>query len=345
MDEVCLSEALHLWAANPTEDDYKEMFGLLKKALALRHFHYQLDGWKDHLSISQWYKATGLAVPFPEGTPDDCYLKAVVPAIIGISIADYDFREVSQQEQKNHPLVDRTCEVNPVFKIFHFFHFVDLDFADDPPKRIYQGPAFLGDFRKLSVPEWIAPPCGLWLDMDRMMWRTPSPAENFQTLVIWGKLLDDFLQTSDDFNKFYYLLDVLWETPESSEYDFLKLFSLCELLLAREKTGELDEKLPPFLPADSTAAAHGKDTVVIMRRIRNKIAHGEFAELEKLLTIYRLDYMYKLQGRSEENFDFGEYSLRRWTLANLCGNLHTAVRNLLFLMLTDKEKLSALRNS
>lgn len=341
IDYTCLSAKLHLWACNPSPYYHSDLVSSLKTALALHRMEWQTNGVTDSFSISRWYASTKVPRKFPANTPDECYLEEAAKFMVEIFI-DYDFYKVPIEQQKNYPLIDRTCEISPIFKIFYFFHFMDLDFSDNPPKQLRPEPTGLGQFPKLSVPHWIAPPLTLWLDMDHMNWQPPPAPENFRTLIIWGKILDNFLQTEHDFHLFFYLLDALYDIKDNwTEFKFLQLFSLIELFLSKKKTSEIDDKLPQFL----TRCSENTDKqylAKLLRQIRNKIAHGEFTQLEPLLSEYYQQFML-----SPDNFepDYGEYSLRNWTLGNMCIQLHTALRHIILLMLLDRKKLSAIRNA
>lgn len=339
IDDTCLSSKLHLWGRNPSLSDYPDLVSSLKTSRTLYRMEWELKGFKSSLSIPEWYASTKLPKKFPADTPEDCYLEEAAKFMIEISI-DYDFDKVSIEQQKNHPLIDRSLEIDPVFKIFHFFHF--MDFSDNPPKQFRSAFNKIKQFSPLSVPYWIAPCKKLWLDMDHMNWVPPSSPENFQTLIIWGKILDDFLQTEDDFKLFYYLLDALYDTVyDWNEFKFLQLFSLIELFLSKRRTSEINDKLLQFLPPyldDSTK----KKMIQLLHQIRNKIAHGDFKNLESSLLNY---YEQFLSSPDKFDPDYGEYSLRNWVLIRICSQLQYILRCIILLMLFDKNKLSAIRNA
>ena len=70
-----------------------------------------------------------------------------------------------------------------------------------------------------------------------------------------------------------------------------------------------------------------------MRKLRNKIAHGDFEAVKQLLEQYRQVFMQNFW------FDEIEYSIENWTYGNICLRLDEVLYEILWLMLYDKSKL------
>ena len=72
------------------------------------------------------------------------------------------------------------------------------------------------------------------------------------------------------------------EDNEYNETHLLKAFSLCQLFLEKHKECELDSKLPQFFERCDSEANVTRQAE-LFRRIRNKIAHGDFLAFETVV--------------------------------------------------------------
>ena len=102
--------------------------------------------------------------------------------------------------------------------------------------------------------------------------------------------------------------------------------------------GEIERKLPRFL---SEHIEISKRTLFseIMRKLRNKIGHGDFKAVQQLLEQYRQSFM--------ENFWFDEYeySIENWVYGDICLRLDEAFNEILWLMLSDNAQLLRIQKS
>ncbi|MGL5435493.1 MAG: hypothetical protein ACRDBO_08870 [Lachnospiraceae bacterium] len=158
-----------------------------------------------------------------------------------------------------------------------------------------------------------------------------------------GQLIDDFLDKEEDFWLLDYIINAMFFDSEHDAYHIFKTMSLIEMLIINPKgngktVGEIEKKLPQFLP-DFIAVKDRPLFAEIMRKLRNKIGHGDFKAVQSLLEQYRQSFM--------QNFwyDEFEYSIENWTYGNICINLDQALREILWLMLSDKANLKALQCS
>lgn len=162
-----------------------------------------------------------------------------------------------------------------------------------------------------------------------------------QSLKNVGKLIDEFLVTEDDFWKLDYIINAVFFDDSFNAYHIFKTMSLIEMLIINPKgngstKGEIEEKLPRFLPDripnESTALFSS-----IARKLRNKIGHGDFRAVQQLLEEYRESFM--------RDFWYDEYenSIETWTYGDICLMLDAALNEILWTMLSDKNKLLALR--
>lgn len=99
-----------------------------------------------------------------------------------------------------------------------------------------------------------------------------------------GKLIDHYIENEYDFEKLDYIINSL-SYIHSEDYDlkhFMNSVNILVMLLVRpNNTGgleDLDEKLQLFIDKPNE-----KLCVNYIRKIRNKVAHGNFKEVNKLL--------------------------------------------------------------
>lgn len=158
-----------------------------------------------------------------------------------------------------------------------------------------------------------------------------------------GKLIDDFLVTDKDFWLFDYIINALFSDKDHNAYHVFKTMSLIEMLIINPKgngktAGEIERKLPQFLSSRIPQEA-GALFSQIMRKLRNKIGHGDFTAVQQLLEDYRQTFMQNFW------FDEFEYSVENWTYGDICLRLDEALNEILWLMLFDKDKLVSLQMS
>ena len=106
-----------------------------------------------------------------------------------------------------------------------------------------------------------------------------------------------------------------------------------------EKESELDKKLIIFL--DDKYSEDLKNIIPRkLRKMRNKIAHGDFIAFEKLVEEYACeimdDYFY---------FDYLEYSRKNWVILHICCELEEVVRKIVNMLFLDRDKLENIKNN
>lgn len=154
-----------------------------------------------------------------------------------------------------------------------------------------------------------------------------------------GNLLDNYLLEEKDFYQLDYLCNALFDihAEKSNTYYYMKVYSLCSLFLEKDWEGELDYKLPCLMDMTKPYSER-KHMAELMRKIRNKIAHGDFKRLNPLVEEYAKDYM---DGKFW--FDYTEYTRPSWILLDISCRLEDILKRLIYLMLTDRERLDGVR--
>lgn len=140
-----------------------------------------------------------------------------------------------------------------------------------------------------------------------------------------------------------YVVNAIFYESNSNAYNIFKTMSLIEMLIIDpindgKTKGEMEKKLPQFLPG-SIPTEKTQLFASIVRKLRNKIAHGDFEAIQKLLAQYREAFM------EDCWLDEYEYSIETWVYDHICITLDKALNEILWLMLSDRDKLIKLQKS
>ena len=78
----------------------------------------------------------------------------------------------------------------------------------------------------------------------------------------------------------------------------------------------------------------------MLRKMRNKVAHGDFTTFENKAEEYAKKFM---DGRYW--FDYSEYSRKNWVLLNVCCLLSDPVKMLIEKLFEDKNYMKSLKKT
>lgn len=171
-----------------------------------------------------------------------------------------------------------------------------------------------------------------------ILWGGKAPDKYVEALKQWGQYFDDLLITKNDYLLLDYLVNACHFDYEQDEYHILKTYSLCQLFLEKKHEKELDTKLPYFIHYYEFEEKN-EECAPILRKIRNKLAHGDFEALDKLLEQYANHFM-------DETFwyDYYEASRRNWIVGQICMVLDSAFRAIIEMLLADRSELERICN-
>lgn len=155
-----------------------------------------------------------------------------------------------------------------------------------------------------------------------------------------GSLVDNFIQNEYDFKKLDYIINCL-SYVKDEDYGlkhYVNSVNILVMLLVKPNNkgeiSELDQKLLNFI--DGT---ENKDMICYIRKIRNKIAHGDFQKVSEYLEEYANI------GMKNFYFDYCEYDRESWIISNLCIKTDKLLAKVIWLMLNDKNKLLQIQNT
>ena len=239
---------------------------------------------------------------------------------------DYDYTDMPLGGWDTNCFDGRLCEEDYSEKIIDFINF--MAHSDQPDYAIPK-----------PVPQWTFSSNHDGIDYWRIFWGGEESAEYILALQEWGKLFDSFLCSRNDYLLFDYLVNTIHKDNEYNANHLVKAFSLCQLFLENRKESELDTKLPQFFePLDPESDT--KRQAELFRKMRNKIAHGDFLAFETVIETYASEFM---DGRFA--FDYSEYSRKNWAVQHVCCELDNVIRKLLGMLLFNRRELERIKKS
>lgn len=238
---------------------------------------------------------------------------------------DIDYHACSIPEYSSSCFEGGSCEDEPVEKVLEFLGFITRGVGNEGA----------------TLPHCIYSTSQRRDRKYRFLFSGTTDIEGpISKLKEWGNKLDKYLISEREFYQLDYLCNALFDIDADgkSTYHYMKLYSLCAMFLEKEKESELDYKLPylmnPIIP-DSDREGMSE----LMRKIRNKIAHGDFEKIYELLECYAQKYM-----DGQFWFDYTEYTRSAWILLHICYRLEEILRTLIILMIEDNAKVIELKN-
>ena len=328
IEPICISEKLGLYIANLPNEEYNEWRNALAEELELavkaNKIYQEKLGTNYPCGIINLYQTLFPDELLPGEFEQEHYIK-IADQMIFI-YQDYDYTDMPLGGWDTNCFDGRLCEEDYSEKIIDFINF--MAHSDQPDYAIPK-----------PVPQWTFFSNHDGIDHWRIFWGGEESAEYILALQEWGKLFDSFLCSRNDYLLFDYLVNTIHKDNEYNENHLIKAFSLCQLFLERHKESELDAKLPQFFellgPESDT-----KRQAELFRKMRNKIAHGDFLAFETVIETYASEFM---DGRFA--FDYSEYSRKNWAVQHVCCELDNVIRKLLGMLLFNRRELERIKKS
>ena len=244
--------------------------------------------------------------------------------------------ETSYLRLKNEYIDSPTWEKDYCEKIITFFTFLIRGIDNGKNQKWYQ-PIYLQPSASMHIFPII---CS---DYNRKLKKILTKEEQVKDIEYYGKLLVLFLISPHDFWKLDYIITALTSGEQHNLNYLAKMVQLLEMLVVNTKSNgnlkEFDSKLSRFLP-DNLSQGEKLEFCRLIRQLRNKIAHGDFAAINYKLEEYARIFM------QDAWFDYYEFSRQNWVIGNICFILDTIVSKIVWLLLTERsevEKLQAVR--
>lgn len=256
----------------------------------------------------------------------DDYIEYLAKHMICLNI-DYKNNSIPTKDGEHYCFDGGSCETEPEEKILNFIRYFGEECTLN--KNYFLPYCIYSSFEMSFDNEY------------KYIFNVSNGTDKFiNGLRVVGKQIDDFLQEEDDYFWLEYLCNALFQSNNDYEnfYQYMKLYSLCAMFLEKNKEKELDYKLPYLMDAN----IEYKERVamaVSMRKIRNKIAHGQFLKVYQLLEDYAQTFMDGCFW-----FDYFEHSRNSWIISHLCYLLNDMVKKLIQMLILGKEDLVELKN-
>ncbi|WP_225999819.1 hypothetical protein [Paenibacillus sp. BJ-4] len=340
IEPTIISKKLGVGISNPPSDWVIVLQDeMLEEMIVLEHNLkvWRKEDFKDiqlsNYDLTQLVKKAKWNIPLEDYSSD---LEVIARNLVVIDVLDF---KNSYLQLKNDTMDSPTCEVSFPRKFINFCNKIQYSSKgkDVLNNRI--------PFSTFSSDEFNEKP--RILNFFRAMLNSQLDFENYNneclsSLVKVGALIDDFLQKEEEFWIFDYIINSMYHDREYNAYHVFKVMSLIEMLIINPSgngrtVGELERKLPLFLKEPRIVAAKKATFAQIMRQLRNKIAHGDYRAIQLLLKRYREEFMINYQ------YDEFEYSIENWTYLNICCRLDEVLNEIVWELITNKERLRLLQ--
>ena len=328
IERICISKKLGLYIANLPNDEYNnwldELVGEIQLAVKADSIYQEKLGTAYPCGIIELYQKLFSSDIQPETfTKEQC--ARIANKMICI-YQRYDYADMPLGGWDTNCFDGRLCEEDYSEKIIDFINF--MAHSDQTGYTIPK-----------PVPQWTFSSNHDGIDHWRIFWGGEEAAEYIAALQAWGRIFDSFLCSRNDYLLFDYLVNTIHKDNEYNENHLMKAFSLCQLFLEKHKESELDAKLPQFFRT-RIPKTDMKRQAELFRKMRNKIAHGDFLAFEKVVETYASEFM-----DGYFSFDYSEYSRKNWAVLHVCCELDDVVRKLLCMLLFNRTELERIKNS
>jgi|GEM_PF-1361962 hypothetical protein len=271
--------------------------------------------------------------------------KIIAEHVIEIQAIDCDESEL---RNKNECTCNPSCEMEYAERFVRFCE--ELKFSRPFPGILYTSNDYIGD--KPHILDYMK------YDLEHKGIKSDSELKlSIQELVKIGADIDRFLQDSrgnrslEDFWLFDYIVEALmYLNRRGSAYHIFKLMSLIEMLIIKpngsgKTVGQMERKLPLFLPKEMVPETKRIEFSKMMRRLRNNIAHGNVSKVLRILQDYRDMFpASRCDNRSASYLYIDEYSVDTKTYFDIGYILEYALSSILQLMIRDKSVWKILKN-
>lgn len=329
---ICISDKLKLYISNFNSDNTPERIsgwkGELEEVLLQARAINELNNKRYNIQKGDPLIILYNSI-FPNNPTTTSLTKKQIENITDKMVCiyfNYEYSDMPMGDWTTNCFDGRLCEEDYAEKIISF-----LDFLTYPFNGIKDFPN--------PTPNWIYSSNHDKENESRIFWyQNQYSSDDFiQSLIAWGKLIDNSLQTDNDYYQFDFLCNALFDESKCDTYQYIKLYSLCQMFLENKKESELDEKLPHFLDERIDFDTR-KLMAQHLRRIRNKIAHGDFTHFNKEIEKYAQKFL-----DDHYCYDYSEYSRQNWVLLSICCTLKDALALIIYYLLFKREDLDHIK--
>lgn len=343
IEEIILSEKLGIGIKNLDHDWCESIMDDFKEEILIRTHDIAISeksGFSD-VNIKQYDLAQILKKAkwnsYETDIDIDTSMRLVSHRLIQLEVIEFD---KSLLKLKNCYMDSPTCEDQYPKKFMKFCNTL-LDSQKYKSQSNCYLPLIIYDSNEMStkpmILNYLSAIVGMSTNIDE------HTRKMIDALKTCGTIIDNFLKNEEDFWIFDYIVNSLNDNIYNSYYIF-KIVSLFEMLLIKpdnkEKIhGELEKKLIRFIKQDSVIYSDSYYFGSLIRRLRNKIGHGDYVGFQKLLTEYRRRFM------KEFYFDEYEFSIETWIINSICIELDIILSEIIYQYFTEKDTFLLFKNT
>ena len=316
-DPICISKKLGLFISNIPSDWKSEILDECKNIIDIQSIQNKRYGYKNEIDIKKLHNSIVKDSCLNRNTTDIDYIKEIIDNMICLYF-NYDYDDMPLGGWETNPFDGRLCEKDYAELIVNYW----------------------GEVYNRLMPSWIYSSNKESKDLFfKMSFFRADFDIGMHCLCFWGKQIDNFLQSRNDYLLLDYLIQNFQDDDDNVFFHFLKWYSLCQLFLEKDKESELDWKLAMFLSNE-----YSKEERIIIaslfRKMRNKIAHGDFLKFEELIEEYATKIM---DGKF--NFDYSEKSRKNWAIDHARFSLKKAVLKINSLLFSNKDFITQIKKT
>lgn len=319
IEPICISKKLGLYIDNVPNDwksELKERIIESKEQILKNQTKYNIG---EKYDFNKKYKEI-LKDEYNENDSEEEIINKIIERMICIYF-DFEYNDMPLGDWTTNCFDGRFCEEDYAEKIVDFinFSFNILEFEN----KISLYYIYSSNYDRMQ-------------NEYQIFYNNVDCLNGINTLIKWGELFDKNLKEKNDYLKFDYIINAIHQDSNNNEYQFFKYYSICQLFLEKSSESELDWKLPFFISKEFTL--NEKQSISpILRKIRNKIAHGDFVALENIIEEYCKIAMVGFR------YDYSEYSRRNWIFLNAICLMEEIIRELLKMMFYNNEFLQSIK--
>ncbi|RDY70659.1 hypothetical protein DXT76_12105 [Halobacillus trueperi] len=330
IEPIVISKKLGITLSNLPQDWQEELIETMEEEIHRREYDIKkLRKYSNIPNIEQYnikkiVEHKNFSGIFGEGS-GNC-LKKIASNLMCVSVEDF---ENSMLQKKNSYIDSPTCEREFGEKMMNLYKFLTRSGSKNtswlPLTCLYSSEKSL--FEETHVLRMIYAEMGLDIKMSPIIFNQ----KRIDSLLGFGEIIDSFLENTEDFYMFDYILTAIADDSNYNAYHIFKNYSLIEMILGKDEIDnpiKFDEKLSLFIKSDRYSSKK-KLFAKMIRQIRNKIAHGNFIEVREKLEEYAAHFM------KNYHFDYLEYSRENWIYLNICCELDIILTNILWELLSE----------
>lgn len=252
----------------------------------------------------------------------------------------YDEKSIAKA-LRSKPLLNPIDEYEIEYKIIYLFNFLrhvhskrnELDilfyngYPNDRTNEIFND-LFFKTFKGRKIHEYF-----MYQYYSNSEYEFKSKINDF---IKFGSKIDQYIECSNDFFKLDFIIEILLAADENI-YAFLNYIELIEMLIINPKRSIRDqfkEKIKFFMNQNEFKCKEDiEDFSVKLYDIRSRLVHGNYNTLKKELINFNKKY------NKNVNYDYGEFKEQNWIMINISFKLKKILRNIIEIMLEDKNKL------